>query len=105
LALLRGQVVRAKLVNVNEPKLFVVVSNNRRNSALGTVLAARMTSSSKAPIASVVPLGPDESFGGVVLCDDLIEIYDDEVIGVIAAISPQGMQAIGNGLKSALGLT
>lgn len=44
--LTRGQVVRAD-INLDEPKLFVVVSNNRRNARLGDVLGARLTTSRK----------------------------------------------------------
>jgi mRNA interferase MazF len=45
----RGQVVRAD-VGVDEPQVFVVVSNNGRNRRLGSVLAAKLMTSTKPSI-------------------------------------------------------
>ena len=57
---MRGQVIRAE-VGLDEPKLFVVVSNNRRNARLGSVLAARLTTSDKPAIPSIVKLNETEA--------------------------------------------
>lgn len=98
----RGQVVRAD-IGLAEPKLFVVVSNNRRNGQLGDVLAARLTTSPKPPIPSIVEL-TNETLTGRVVCDDIVALYQDEIRGVVAALSPLTMGAIDRGLAAALGL-
>ncbi|WP_349828053.1 type II toxin-antitoxin system PemK/MazF family toxin [Brevibacterium litoralis] len=102
--LLRGQVVRAD-IGLDEPKLLVVVSNNRRNSRLAQVLAARLTTSAKPAIPSIVELSSHPSFTGRVVCDDIVEVYEDEVIGVIGVLSPHEISALNTGLKAALDLT
>lgn len=100
----RGQVVQADL-NLGEPKLFVVVSNNRRNAQLPQVLAVRMTTTDKPNIPSIVELGHPEVFVGRAICDDIVEIYQNEVMSVRGAISPAGMRAIDDGLRAALSLS
>lgn len=100
--LTRGQIVRAD-IGLNEPKLFVVVSNNRRNRRLGDVLAARLTTSQKPALPSIVEL-TGETVSGRVICDDLMPIYEDEVLGVITALSPPTMAAVNRALAAALDL-
>jgi mRNA interferase MazF len=99
----RGQVVRADL-GLGEPKLFVVVSNNRRNRQLPQVLAARLTTSRKPDIPSVVQVAHPEAFNGFVVCDDIVEVYQDEVVSVAGALSPPAIRAVNSGLAAALGL-
>jgi mRNA interferase MazF len=101
--LARGHVVLAD-VNLDEPKLFVVVSNNRRNQRLPQVLAARLTTSPKPNIPSIVELSHPEVFVGRVICDDIVEIYENEVLEVRSALSPRAMRAVGMGLAAALDL-
>lgn len=101
--LARGQVVQAD-IGLAEPKLFVVVSNNRRNRNLGQVLAARLTTTPKPRIPSIVPLSHDDGLSGSVVCDDIVEIYEDEVLGVRGALSPITMRAVNDGLRAALDL-
>ncbi|TWD73467.1 mRNA interferase MazF [Kribbella amoyensis] len=102
--LLRSQVVRAS-IGSDEPKLFVVVSNNRRNEHLPQVLTVRLTTSAKPAIPSIVELGHPEIFVGRAVCDDIVEIYQDEVIGVVGALSIQAMSGINKGLAAALGMS
>lgn len=99
----RGQVVRAD-VGLDEPKLFVVVSNNRRNRSLPQVLAARLTTSLKPNIPSVVRLQHPEVFIGCVVCDDIVEVYEDEVVDVLGALSRAVMGLVDLGLVAALDL-
>lgn len=101
--LARGQVVRAD-IGLSEPKLFVVVSNNRRNRNLGQVLAARLTTTAKPPIPSIVALSHEDQLTGSVGCDDIVEIYQDEVRGVVGALSQASMRAVNDGLRAALDL-
>lgn len=100
----RGQVVRAD-IGLDEPKLFVVVSNNRRNKALPSVLAVRLTTSTKPSLPSIVPMPEGECVQGRAVCDDVVEIWPaDEVLGVIGALSPRTVVELDAGLAAALGL-
>lgn len=101
--LVRGQVIQAN-IGLDEPKLFVVVSNNQRNRHLGQVLAVRLTTSNKPPIASIVELGHPEVFAGRAVCDDIIEVYADEVLSVRGALTDSAMTRISAGLRAALAL-
>ena len=104
-ALLRGRIYRARIPGVKSDKYFVVVSNNARNRALGTALAVRLTTSSKPSIASIVELPAGEVMGGGrAVCDDIVELWDDDVKEDVGAVSAQTMRAIDDGLKAALGL-
>lgn len=98
----RGQIVRAD-IGLDEPKLFLIVSNNRRNRVLGDVLAARLTTSHKPAIPSIVELS-DGGVTGRVVCDDIMPLYRDEVLAVVAALSPAAMRHVDIGLAAALGL-
>lgn len=102
--LARGRVYAARLSHIDSDKYFVVVSNNRRNRQLPQVLAARITTTDKPPIPSIVRLGPSEVFAGSVVCDDIVELYPDEVRRDLGALSPQAMTAVGRGLAAALNL-
>lgn len=101
--LVRGQVVRAD-VKLDEPKLFLVVSNNLRNRNFAQVLCVRLTTTAKDPRPSIVELGPAEGFHGRVMCDDLEPIWEDEVLQVLGALSPTAMRAVDDGLLAALGI-
>jgi mRNA interferase MazF len=85
--------------------LFLVVSNNRRNQRLPQVLAVRLTTSDKPSIPSIIELGHPEAFVGRAVCDDIVEIYEDEVLSVVGALSPGAMRAVNAGLAAALGMT
>ncbi len=99
----RGQVIRAD-IGLDEPKLLLVVSNNRRNQNLPQVLAVRLTTSDKPQLPSIVELAHPEAFVGRVVCDDIIEVYKDEAMKIIGALSPGAMQAVNIGLMAALGI-
>ena len=101
--LLRGQVVQVNL-GLDEPKLFVIVSNNRRNQLLPSVLGVRLTTSQKPAIPAIVELGHPEVFVGRAVCDDITEIYEDEVMAVRGGLTASGMEAIEDGLRAALDL-
>ena len=91
-------------IGLAEPKLFVVVSNNRRNQRLPQVLAVRLTTTNKPSIPSIVELSHPELFTGRVICDDIVELYENEVLGVRGALSPKAMREVGAGLAAALDL-
>lgn len=100
--LVRGRVYAARLANLDEDTYFLVVSNNRRNRNLPQVLAVRLTTTPKPPLPSIVPLRPPEVFTGSVVCDDIVEIWEDEVKRDLGALSPAAMNAVARGLAAAL---
>ena len=103
--LLRGRVYRAQIPGIQSEKYFVVVSNNARNRSLNSALAVRLTTSNKPSIASIVEIPSDEAMGGGrAVCDDIVELYEEDVKADVGAMSPRTMVAIGEGLKAALGL-
>lgn len=103
--LVRGRIYRARLSGIDEDKYFVVVSNNIRNRQLPSVLAVRMTTTRKPNLPSIVEIPASEPLsGGRVICDDIIELWDDEVKQDLGAFTPATMAAIGAGLKAALQL-
>ncbi|MBA3529280.1 MAG: type II toxin-antitoxin system PemK/MazF family toxin [Propionibacteriaceae bacterium] len=102
--MLRGQVVRAHFGNLDEPKLFVVVSNNVRNRVLGSVLAARLTTTRKPVIPSIVEIPAQEGVHGRLVCDDIEVLYQEDVIEVLTGLTPKTMEAVDRGVAAALGL-
>ena len=102
--LVRGRVYAARMSHLKEDKYFVVVSNNRRNRNLPQVLAVRLTTTSKPSLPSIVTLGAAEVFSGSVVCDDIVEIWEDEVRRDLGALTPGAMEAVARGLAAALDL-
>ncbi len=98
---LRGQVFRVDLGHGAKP--WLVVSNNQRNRNLETVIAARITTTGKnAHLPTVVPLARHDPLVGFVLCDDLVQLYRDELTDLLGALAPVTMQAVSRGLRVAL---
>jgi mRNA interferase MazF len=87
-----------------DEKFYVVVSNNRRNRSLPSTLAVRVTSTVKPPMPSIVVLPHGEVVSGRVLCDDIVEVWDEDVRRDVGALSPQVMREVDRGLAVALGL-
>jgi len=101
----RGRVYFAVTDEKIGEKPFLVVSNNRRNAQLGTALVVRLTSTvKKAELPSIVESGPQDPFYGRVLCDDIFELWPDEVTREGGALTPDTMLRVGAGLRSALAL-
>lgn len=101
---LRGVVYAATVDHVDGEKYFLVVSNNGRNRALNNALTARLTTSRKPALDSIVELGHEDPLHGRILCDDLIQLWPDEVRTHLGALSPTTMAHVNAGLKAALGL-
>jgi mRNA interferase MazF len=98
---MRGQVFRVDLGHGRKP--WVVLSNNSRNRNLDTVLAARVTTTSKnAALPTVVPLTAADPLVGFVLVDDLVQLYHDELTESLGSLSPATMLAISRALRIAL---
>lgn len=104
LALVRGRVYAAKFPHVDDEKYYLVVSNNRRNRQLPQALVVRLTTSPKPALRSVVELDATEAFCGRVLCDDIEQLYPDEVTRDMGALTPAAMARVGEGLRAALDL-
>jgi mRNA interferase MazF len=102
--ILRGRVVWAVIDESVGRKPYVVVSNDARNQSMQSFLAARVTTSKKPEIPSVVPLPAGEPFRGSVLCDEVMMMWADEVVEDAGAISPPTMTLVDIGLRAALGL-
>ena len=103
--LVRGRVYRARSQGFTDDKFFVVVSNNARNRNLESALVVRFTSSRKPALPSIVEIPHHEVVpGGRVVCDDIYELFEDEVKADIGALSAATMDRIGEGLKAALAL-
>lgn len=100
----RGRVYGANLSDIGSERYFLVVSNNVRNRQLGTPLVVRLTTTAKPQLESIVPLGPTESFVGSVLCDSILELWEDEVTRDVGALSREAMVTVGRGLMAALDL-
>ena len=94
------------MVRSTGPKPWLVVSNNARNRNLESVLAARITTTGKhAVVPTVVALTPSDPLVGCVLCDDLVQLYRDELGKRVGAVSPPTIRAVAEGLRIALGLS
>lgn len=99
----RGHVLRVN-IGLDEPKLVVVVSNNPCNRRLDSVLVVRVTTSPKPNIPSIVELDDSSSFAGRIVCDDIFEVYEDEVVGVAGAVGHATLARVDEGLRAALAL-
>lgn len=102
--ILRGRLVWAVIDEAIGRKPYLVVSNNARNQSMQSFLAVRVTTSVKPHIASVVPLDVGEPVSGNVLCDEVMMMWEDEVVAEAGALSPRAMTQVEAGLRAALGL-
>lgn len=103
---LRGQVHRVALGSL-DAKPYVVVSNNKRNRILDSVLAVRVTTTDKAGIPTAVPLGQADPLVGYALADDITEIFKDELDAASAylgALCPESIMRLNTALAEALGI-
>ena len=101
----RGEVYFVELGDLGR-KPFVIVSNNHRNRALTTVLGVRITTTNrKAHLETVVPLGRDcGPLTGWALCDDITQLWRDELDRPAGAIGLRTMAAINQGMRTALSI-
>ncbi|WP_137149461.1 type II toxin-antitoxin system PemK/MazF family toxin [Mycolicibacterium sp. CR10] len=106
-AAVRGQIYHIDLGGERGPHYYVVISNNRRNRNLKSVLGCMITSTDKSHIPTAVRLSHEDSFtGSHILADTIDELWEDEVAGPPAGyVSTRTMAALGEALKIALALT
>lgn len=100
---LRGQVWFVDIPRVGR-KPFVIVSNNRRNSRLPTILAVRVTTAPQPDIPSLVRLPGSEAVKGTVVCDDIAVVRKQRLTRAAGALSRAAMALIDGGLRAALDL-
>lgn len=101
--LVRGRLHAAVVPPLDVEKHCPVVSDNRRNTGLGTALVVRLTTSAEPAIPSIVVLPPGEALEGRVLCDDIEVMYPEDVRRSMGALSPPTMRAVGAAPAAALG--
>lgn len=101
----RGRVYRCELKHIEGLKPYLAVSNNRRNQQLPTFLGVRLTTSNKLELPSIVVFEHPEVFVGRALCDDIVELYRDEIREDVGALSPHAMMQVSAALKHALAIT
>jgi mRNA interferase MazF len=99
---LRGQVYSVDIGH--GPKPWVVVSNNLRNRQLDDVLAARITTTTKVELPTVVRLEAADPLVGVVLADEIELLFRDELTTPLGALSPGTIMKLNQALKIALAL-
>lgn len=99
----RGRIYAARLAHIDGDKYFVVVSNNLRNRRFPQVLGVRLTTTPKPLSPSNVPLSADDPVVGTAVCDDIVELYGDEIRRDLGAVSRRTMARIESGLSFALG--
>lgn len=99
----RGNVYWADIGHGEKP--WLVVSHNARNNALGSALVARMTTTPKPPLDSIVVLDQaDKPFAGSVLCDDIETLYGDDQVRHGGALLPATIMRIDKALRVAFAL-
>jgi mRNA interferase MazF len=97
----RGQVFWVDLGFGRKP--WLVVSNNQRNRALDTVIAARITTTRKhANIPTIVALAAEDPLDGYVLCDDLFPIRHVRLGEPAGALGVATMREVSAALRIAL---
>jgi mRNA-degrading endonuclease toxin of MazEF toxin-antitoxin module len=96
----RGEVRRA----VPRGQTFVIVSNDRRNRNLKTVLGCRIAEGDYQGQPTVVPIPEDERITGSVVCDDVTLLRQGELADPKMVLSPATMAAVDAGLCLALDL-
>lgn len=97
----RGRVYWADVGYGEKP--WLCVSNNGRNAALDDFLAVRMTTTTDKPrLPTIVPTTPADPLAGLVLCDDLVQLFRDEVTRDGGALTPRTMTSVAGALRAAL---
>lgn len=98
----RGRVYMADVGAGRKP--WLIVSNNRRNSRLRDCLAARITTSAKPALPTIIELTSADPLVGRVVCDDVQTLYRDELAEDRGALSRETMARVAAGLRAAMSL-
>lgn len=103
-AFVRGQVFWATFSPDLGRKPYVVVSNNQRNRQLDSALVARITTTPKPPMRSIVAVPHGECVVGSIICDDIMPMYETDQPELAGGLSPLVMRQVDAALKAALGI-
>jgi mRNA interferase MazF len=95
----RGQVYLAKHPDLDEKKFFLVVSNNKRNKILKTVLCVRITSTDKVAIPTCVQIPDHEGIAGFAVCDDVYIFMNYELDKLHTSLTDRTMVKVEQALK------
>lgn len=103
---LRGTVWWFTLDPGDAPKPVVVVSSDGRNrSTFPMVHVVRITTRPRQPLATVVPLGPDDApLIGNALADELEAVRRDELVGQAGRLSTGTMRRLDDALRRVFAL-
>jgi mRNA interferase MazF len=94
----RGGVYWADLGNGRKP--WVVLSNNRRNRALPSVLVARVTTMpTQAGLPTWVPLTDNDPLTGFVITDDVEHVRKQCLDEYLGTLSPETVAAVNDALR------
>ncbi|MCG7430201.1 MULTISPECIES: type II toxin-antitoxin system PemK/MazF family toxin [Dermacoccus] len=105
----RGPIYRCDLGHGEKP--WPVASNNARDTHLRSALVVRVTTSTKPPLPSIVPIElsgasrAGQELLGSVLCDDIEVLDDDHHVRPGSGLPPHIMQRVDAALTVALALT
>lgn len=97
----RGEVYLARMPGFDEAKPYLVVSNNRRNAGLESVLVVRITTTLKRQLPSIVTVPDGECVVGRILCDDVQPMYPEDVQRRSGGLSRRAMRSVEDGLLAA----
>lgn len=98
----RGQIYFYDLGYGDKP--FLVVSNNARNKYLKSALVARITTTPKPDLDSIVTLSREDPLVGSVLCDDIETLYEEDELRSAGAVTLATMMEVDRALKVAFAL-
>jgi mRNA interferase MazF len=101
---LRGRVYAATIDEKIGRKYYLVISNNQRNRQLGSVLGVRLATTPMPEIDTIIECGDGDPVAGRILCDDIVEIFRDEIARDLGAVTPATMRRVDDGLRAALSL-
>ena len=105
----RGPIYRCDLGHGEKP--WPVASNNARDTHLRSALVVRVTTSTKPPLPSIVPIElrgasrAGQELLGSVLCDDIEVLDDDHHVRPGSGLPPHIMQRVDAAPTVALALT
>ncbi|MFI6165831.1 type II toxin-antitoxin system PemK/MazF family toxin [Nocardia sp. NPDC051052] len=99
----RGQIYRADIGHGAKP--WLIVSNNRRNRQLPSLLAVRITTTDKyVDLPTVIPLSSDDPLVGYIVADDLQQLHRGELKAHLGTVGPATIMAINSALKLVLAI-
>jgi mRNA-degrading endonuclease toxin of MazEF toxin-antitoxin module len=93
-------------VGLDEPKRFVVVSNNERNRILRDVLGVRMTTARKPSLPSIVEFRSGEVARprSYAVADDIVPLRKEDLVRRVGGLTLGQMHRVEAAIRAALAL-